>query len=144
MKWINKLKTLFFCFTCVTTFVVFVTAAYITIFWKQASLGVEILWQILFVSLLCSLSLLFYPARELGTKATMLAIVLHYIAVNIIVMGCGLWFEWFDPNSLPMVLGMLFVIALVFALVSVIMWNRDKKIAARMNERLQTYQQEEE
>lgn len=144
MKWINKLKTLFFCFVCVTSFVVFVTAAYITIFWKHASLGVEILWQILFVSLLCSLSLLFYPAREFGTKATVLIIVLHYITVNIIVMGCGLWFEWFDPNSLPMVLGMLFVIALVFVLVSAIMWNRDKKTAARMNERLQTYQQKEE
>ena len=52
----KKLKDLFFVFVCVTTCVVFVTAVYITIFWPQVSLGVEILWQI--------------PALLLQTKPT--------------------------------------------------------------------------
>lgn len=144
MKRINKIKNLLFCFACVTTCVVFVTAAYITVFWKNASLGVELLWQILFVSFLCSLSTLIYPPRESSTKMTVFFFVLHYVMINAIVMGCGLWFEWFYPDNLPMVLGMLFIIALNFALVSAIMWRRDKRAAARMNERLRKYQKEED
>lgn len=143
MKWIKKIKSLFFCFAFVTTFVVFVTAAYISIFWGSVSLGVEILWQILFVSFLCSLGILIYPEREVSTRLSILITVLHYIEVNTVVMSCGIWFGWFYADNLPMVFGMLFIIALVFVLVSVIMWNRNKQIAARMNERLKEYQEME-
>lgn len=142
MKWINKIRNTFFCFACVTTCVVFVTAAYITIFWGEISLEVDILWQILFVSLLCSIAVMFYPGREVSTKTAMLIMILHYLEVNVIVMGFGLWFEWFDPDNLPMVLGMLFVIALVFALISAIMWTKNKRIAAQINEKLQKFQTE--
>ena len=130
------MKTVLFCFACITTCVVFVTAVYITIFWKQAMLGVEILWQILFVSFLCSLGILIHPEREVSMKTTILITVLHYIEVNVVVMGCGLWFEWFYPDNLPMVFGMLFIIALVFVLVSFVMWARDRSVAAHINERL--------
>lgn len=141
MKQFNKIKNLFFCFACVTTFVVFVTAVYIGIFFPGTTLGVEILWQILFVSFLCSLGVLIYPEREVSAGTAILLTVLHYIEVNIVVMGCGLWFGWFYADNLPMVLGMLFIIALVFAVVSAILWSRDKRIAARINERLMEYRE---
>lgn len=136
----KKLTDLLFTFVCVTTCVVFVTAVYITIFSPQASLGVEILWQILAVSLLTSLGVYFYP-DEASTKTTLIRLVLHYIYCNAVVLGCGLWFEWFDIDKLPEVLGMLIVIAFVFCLVSAVVWNRSQKTAALMNERLKGYQQ---
>lgn len=142
MNWLKKLKRLFFCFACVTTFVVFVTAGYISVFWKQAVLGVGLLWQILFVSFLCSLGVLIYPEREVRTRTIVLIAALHYAQVNAIVLGCGLWFEWFYADNVPMVLGMLLLIAVVFALVSAVMWTRDKRIARQMNERLKQYQKQ--
>lgn len=142
MNWLKKIKTLFFCFACVTTFVVLVTAVYISIFWKQASLGVEILWQILFVSFLCSLGILIYPQREVRARTAIVITLLHYAQVNAVVLGCGLWFGWFYADNVPMVLGMLFIIAVVFVLVSVVMWTRDKRIARQMNERLKRYQEQ--
>lgn len=140
MRWLNRLKTFLFCFACVTTCVVFVTAVYISIFWKQASLGVEILWQILFVSFLCSLVILVYPDREVSMKTAVVITALHYIEVNLVVMGCGLWFEWFYADNLPMIFAMLFVIALVFVLITAVMWARDRRVAANINERLKKYQ----
>lgn len=137
----KKLNDVFFVFVCVTTCVVFVTAVYITIFWPDTTLGVEILWQILAVSFLCSLCMYIYPERELSAKTTILLNILHYIVTNVIVLGCGIWFGWFYADNLPMVLGMVAVIAFVFALVSVAVWNRNKKMAALMNERLKGYQQ---
>ena len=138
----KKLKDLFFVFVCVTTCVVFVTAVYITIFWPQVSLGVEILWQILGVSFLSSFGICLYTEKERSAKSTLVRYILHYIYTNAVVLGCGVWFGWFYADNLAMVLGMVVVIALVFLLVSVIVWNKDKKMAALMNERLKGYQQE--
>lgn len=136
----KKLKELVFVYACVTTCVVFVTALYITIFWPHTTLGVELLWQILAVSLLTSLGFYIYPEQEVSAKATWLLCVLHYVEVNVVVLGCGSWFGWFRADDLPMVLGMVIIIAFVFVLVSKIMWNRKKKMAALMNERLREYQ----
>ena len=138
----KKIKDLFFVFVCVTTCVVFVTAVYITIFWPQVSLGVEILWQILGVSCLSSFGICLYTETERSSKSILIRYILHYIYTNAVVLGCGIWFGWFYADNLAMVLAMVVVIALVFLLVSVIVWNRNKKMAALMNERLKGYQQE--
>ena len=138
----KRIKDLFFVFVCVTTCVVFVTAVYITIFWPQVSLGVEILWQILGVSCLSSFGICLYTEKERSTKSTLVRYILHYVYTNAVVLGCGVWFGWFYADNFPMVLGMVLVIALVFLLVSAIVWNKNKKMAALMNERLKGYQQE--
>lgn len=135
----KKLKDLFFVFACVTTCVVFVTAVYITIFWPQVSLGVEILWQILGVSFLSSFGIYLYPEKERSSKFILIRYILHYIYTNAVVLGCGIWFGWFYADNLAMVLGMIVVIALVFLLVSVILWKKNKKMAVLMNERLKGY-----
>lgn len=138
----ERLKDMFFVFVCVTTCVLFVTAMYMTVFWQQAVLGVEILWQILVVSFLCSVVTFFYPRREVGKKAMLSIYICHYVLTNAIVLGCGIWFEWFYIDNLPMVLAMLLAIAVIFALVSAVAWRRGKQQAELMNERLQKYQQE--
>ncbi|MDE6221866.1 MAG: DUF3021 domain-containing protein [Lachnospiraceae bacterium] len=132
-----------FVFVCVTTCVLFVTALYITIFWQQAVLGVEILWQILCVSFLCSTVTFFYPQREVGRKAMMMLYIGHYVLTNVIVLGCGIWFGWFYIDNLPMVLAMFLAIAVIFVVVSAVAWRRGKQQAALMNERLRMYQGEE-
>ena len=137
----KKLENLLFAFVCVTTCVVFGTAVSITIFRPKATLGVEILWQILSVSFLTSLGVCFYPKEEVSSKYTLVCRILHYIYVNAVVLGCGIWFGWFYADNLAMVLVMLIFIALVFILVSAIIWNRAKRMAILMNERLKGYQQ---
>ncbi|MCI8285590.1 MAG: DUF3021 domain-containing protein [Firmicutes bacterium] len=136
----KKLKEVMFVFTWVTTCVVFVTAVYITLFWPHESLSVKILWQILIVSFACSAGICIYPkSQEVSKKTAMLLYFLQYIEVNVIVLGCGVWFRWFYIYDMPMVLGMIIAIAFVFLLVSVLVWRRDKRMAKLMNERLQEY-----
>lgn len=137
----KKLKDLFFVFVCVTTCVLFVSAVYITIYWPQATLGVEILWQILIVSFLSSLGVYIYPDREVSKRTGILLTVVHYVETNALVLGCGFWFEWFYADNLLMVVGMVIVIALVFLTVSIAVQLRARQLAALMNERLQEYQQ---
>lgn len=141
---LRKLRDMLFVYVCVTTCVLFVTALYITIFWPQVTLGVEILWQILSVSLLCSIANVIYTRCEISKKKMLCLYIFRYVITNGIVLGCGIWFEWFYANDLSMVLAMLFSIAVIFALVSIAVWRREKQQAALMNERLQVYQQREE
>lgn len=65
--------------------------------------------------------------------------VFHYIMVNMIVLGAGFVFEWYDPKSMGSVTAMLVTIAVIFAVVSGISWGRSARDAKRMNERLQEY-----
>lgn len=140
----RRLKDMFFVFVCVTTCVLFVTAVYTTIFFQGAVFGVEIFWQILAVSFLCSIANFFYPQQEASKKTMMLLRIGHYILTNVIVLGCGIWFGWFYADNLPMVLVMVVAIAVVFVIVSAAAWKKGRQQAALMNERLRMYQQDED
>ena len=63
-------------------------------------MGTEILWQILGVSFLCSISTFIYPDREMSKKASTILMVVHYLIINAIVLGCGLKFVWFYAQIL--------------------------------------------
>ncbi len=139
----KKIADVFNTFVYVVTAVVFGSAVYITVFWGEAALGVKLLWEILLVSFLCSLGTLLYPEKNTGKKVIWLCRVLHYVLVNAVVLGCGIWFEWFYADNLPMVFGMLVLIAVIFATASFIFWKRGLRMAARMNERLKIYQEGE-
>lgn len=138
----ERLKQLFFTFSAVTTCTVAGTAIYLNIFYQGVSLGSEILIQILFVSLTTSLGICLYPHREVCKKEIIVRTLIHYIYVNVIVLVCGLWFEWYSIDNMAMILGMLVLIAAVFGIVSFICWRKSEKDAALINEKLREYQNE--
>lgn len=140
----KRLKDLFFTFANVTTYVVAGTAIYISIFQHDADLGADILLQILFVSFTTSLGIFLYPQREVCKKEIILRIFIHYIYVNVIVLWCGLWFGWYDINSMAMIMGMLATIAIVFGSVSFVCWKKAEKESLLINERLKEYQGEKD
>ncbi len=120
--------------------VLVVTATYISFFWGDSiRFGVEILWQILLVSFVCSLSELFFgmpEGKEFSKKQWIVRWVLCYIYVNIVVLGCGFYFGWFSPESIPMVIGMMLCIAAVYLFAYVVIYFMDVKTADRMNQKL--------
>ena len=68
-------------------------------------------------------------------------VAIHYILINIIVLGFGSRFEWYQPTHLRSILSMLIAIAVIFAAVSVISWSLSAKDAKKMNERLEQYRE---
>lgn len=136
---LHKLKMIMYTFVCVTTCVVFGTAVYIELFADNPVLNVDILWQILLVSLLCSVCTAIYQ-NDMSGRMMKLLVLVHYVAINIVVLGCGIWFGWFRPESISQVIGMLLLIGLIFLIVSAVMWRIEKQVAVQMNERLREYQ----
>ncbi|MBQ7942517.1 MAG: DUF3021 family protein [Lachnospiraceae bacterium] len=125
----------------ITFAVLVVTALYITfLVCDGIQFGVEILWQILLVSFVCSLSELFFgmpEGKEYSKRQWIVRWVLCYIYVNVVVLGCGFYFGWYLPDSMPMVVGMLLCIAAVYSFVYGVIYFMDVKTAEQMNQKLQ-------
>lgn len=135
----EKIKEILFTFACVTTLVLIGSATYITIFWRDASLDVNILWQLIFTDVLCSIGNVIYPKEFKSKKQYYTLISIHYIYINAVVLGAGFFFEWFSPDNLYMILSMIFMIAVIFFTVMLLLQYYYKKKAEVMNERLQEY-----
>ena len=138
----RKLKIFLMVFSSVVTCVVLGSATYISILAPQEKLSPYILWQILFVSALCSVWTMFYSDRELSKKGMLIANLIHYILVNIVVLSCGLWFKWFCIDNLLQIICMLLLIAVIYLLVCITIRKRETQVANQMNERLRVYQEE--
>ncbi len=137
----ERIKLLFDVFTKVTTCTLFGAMLYCLIFSPGVSFGVEMLWQILVVAFLTSAGTLMYT-DDIKKNSMKVRCVLHYLMVNVIVVVCGLWFGWFEADSLTEVIGMLILIAVIFLTVSVVSWRKVMKEADLMNSKLAEYQGE--
>lgn len=138
----NKMKTLLHTYVCVMSSVVLATAVFITVFMPEEELGVKLLWQMMLVSFLCSLGTMLYPEKAVSRKKLILLTVLHYVEVNMVVLGLGFYFNWFSVKVLPHVIGMLVLINVIFLIVTIVEHKRAEKIARQMNQRLAEYQRD--
>ncbi|MBD5450363.1 MAG: DUF3021 domain-containing protein [Lachnospiraceae bacterium] len=136
----KKFKEIFFTFCMITTGIVFASLTYIRIFYDMNDVGADILWQILVTSFLCSLGNLIHPVREVGKWRFKVNLLLHYLYINVIVLGAGDYFEWFDLSVPSMTLGMMTLIIIIFAVISAIIWTMEARESRRLNEKLQEYQ----
>ena len=128
-------------FVKITTGILFVTALYITVYYgRELNLQVEILWQILGLSLICTLGSLVIPAdgeREVSGKSMLVRILLYYVYVDIVVLFSGFRFGWFSFGSLKQVLGMVGAVAFVYLGVLLLSFWKEYREAERLNRKLE-------
>ncbi|MEG0527227.1 DUF3021 family protein [Amedibacillus sp. YH-ame10] len=135
----RKLKDLLFTFSCVTTGSLIMAAIFISIFYEENDVNASILWQILFTSAVCCLGNFLYPQRKLTKKQLYFSHVVHYLYVVCVVIGSGLYFDWFQWTQLHMVFAMLVSITIVFVTIMYIVYEQSKRETMKINERLQEY-----
>lgn len=124
----------------ITSCMVIAVALFVTVFDPTERIEAVILWQIPAVAALLSLITLIHPwDRPLKKAGTAVRIVIHYLLVNVIVLGAGYVFNWYNPQSAKSVIIMVITIAVIFAIVSGVSWGRSARDARQMNERLQEY-----
>ncbi len=102
-----------------------------------------VLWQIPLVSLLCTLGNLFYPGnRTMKRRERWVRIAVHYLYINVVVLGAGYLFRWFQFSRFKSVAAMVLTITLIFGLVSLAFWTKSDREARWLNQRLEEYQKE--
>lgn len=138
----RKIRFLFEIFSMVTACVVIAVAFFTTVLDPAEAVDPVILWQIPFVSFLCSLGCLIYPwDRNPGKKEMGIRLLVHYLLINGIVLTAGFCFQWYSLEHLGSIAVMVVTIALIFGIVSVVSWTRASGDAKRMNEKLREFQQ---
>lgn len=136
----KKMSFLINVFSMVTSCMVIAVAVFTTMINPMERIEAAILWQIPAVSALITIVSLIYPwDRPMGKLEIAVRTAAHYVLVNMIVLGAGVVFDWYNPKSVGGVISMMVSIAVIFALISGISWNRSAKDAKQMNERLKEY-----
>lgn len=139
---VRRLRYLFQIYTMVLTGVVFATAIFTTLISPIERVESALLWQMVVVSGLCTLmSQIIYPwNRAMGKAELVVKTLIHYALINVVVLGSGALFEWYNPSRFGSVASMVLAIAIIFWTITVISWRKGKKEAAEMNRRLEEYQ----
>jgi len=121
--------------------VAFAVAVFTTIINPVEMIESAVLWQMLLVSGLCTMTSLIYPwNREMGKVETIVRTLVQYVLINVIVLGSGALFYWYNPARFRSIAAMVLTIAIIFGVISVSSWRRAAADAARMNDRLEEYQ----
>lgn len=141
---LDRLKEMVYTFACVETGVLFACASFLTVFNKDGSFSVSLLWQIMITTLACVFGNLIYPNRKISRKRKIIYISLHYLYVVAVVFACAYLFYWFDIRNIKMSAFLLFCITVIFLVVSWFLWNRTKRMSERLNDQLKEYQSRKE
>lgn len=137
----RRIREILLTFCMVTTGSMFVSAAYIKVFWPgDPQVSVDILWQIPVIAFVCSLGNFIHPYREVSRKRRICQKILHYLYINVVVLGGGYYFAWIRRGNMLMPAVMALGILMVFVAVSAVVWSWQKKETELLNRKLQEYQ----
>lgn len=135
----QRLRGVIDLFFKVTTGIVCVSAMYISVFGgtDMEFAVAPFLGQILITAALCSIGSFFWDyEREMSKKSMLLNMIEHYVYENVVVLGCGIKFEWFYLSDWKMILGMVICVAMVFLAIMAFSYSLDYKTAQSLNEKL--------
>lgn len=113
------------------------TALFITIFAPKLPLNILLLWQVILMSAICAVGNLIYYSRKVPSKNQMiLRIICHYFYINFVVFGGAFLWNWLTPGLIPEILVMLLLVAVVYAIITVVCFRQEEIIAYNLNRQL--------
>lgn len=127
----------------ITTNILFVTATIFRLYGATALPG-AILWQIMLSGFLTTIVtvLIIYIECE-STVGRLIKFFCHYIALCVVMICSGKWFDWLDLN-LSGIIMMLAAVAAVYLLAFCVYYVIDLREANRINKRLKEKYGDEE
>ncbi|MGF7141602.1 fatty acid desaturase [Anaerotaenia torta] len=140
----KTLKSIIHTFFYVLSGSVLCTAVFMTIFLPKLYFTVEIIWQVIISSAIAaSGGLIFYSRKELSKKQMKLRLIINYMYINAVVLGCAFLWEWVNYRRISQVITMILLIAGVYISITAATFNREKKVAEDMNQKLRRVYPEE-
>lgn len=141
---LDKIKEMLHTFAYIETGALISCTLFITVFNRDSSLSVSLLWQLLITTFLCVCGNLIYPNTKVSKTLSNILIFLHYLYINAVVFGCAYFFDWFDVTNIKMSVFLFLSIMVIFLTIAWIIWNRNKQAAELLNYRLKEYQSKKE
>lgn len=137
------IKNTLYAFCLVNTGSMLGAALFISIFYSREIKYDNILWRIASISLIIAIiNTALFSKDKLSKKEFMLRTILHYILVNIVVIGSAYIFEWIN-NSMSQIISLIIIILAVYVFVFLLTYQSDKQAAEKLNERISEYNKKE-
>lgn len=137
---LDKIKEMLHTFAYIETGALISCTLFITVFQRDASLSVSLLWQLLITTFLCVCGSLIYPSRNISKKLSVILVFLHYLYINAVVFGCAYFFDWFDVTNIKMSVFLFLCITVTFLTLAWIIWKQSRRMTELLNYRLKEYQ----
>lgn len=142
---IDLLKKMVLTFFLTVVGIILSTTIFLTIFYPEVHLYLELIWQIIAMSFICTLgNFIFSSKYELSKHQMLIRKSVHFLYINVIVIGGAFLFSWVTPGILTQFFALLVMLELVYAIVMIINILIGKREAEAMNLRLSQLNSEEE
>lgn len=139
---LTRLKEMLLEFILITTGITFAATTFCTIFCQDVQFGIGFLWQIIALSFFCTLpGLVFFTKKELTKKQMLTRKLIHVCLLFIILIFFAYHWKWIDVGSIIQLVVFVIIIPVVYSMVWYFTYQRDKKVANMLNEKLATYKQ---
>ncbi len=137
------IKNTLYTFCLINTGSMLGAALFISIFYSSEIKYDNILWRIAIISLLISIiNTALFSKDKLSKKEFIIRIILHYILVNVVVIGSAYIFKWIN-NSMSQIISLIIIILAVYVFVFLSTYQSDKQAAEKLNEKISEYNKKE-
>lgn len=120
-------------------------AIFCTVFYPDAPLGASLLWQLITLSFLTALPLLlFYSKNEFSKKQMRVRQAVHLILVVGLIIFLAYTWKWIEFGSYVELLAFVALVLLSYTGIALFMYQRDKKLAKALNEKLREFKDRKE
>ena len=118
---------------------------FLAVFNRDYQFNYEFLWQLVGIAAVSALGdLIFYSRKELSKKQIKLRFLLHYIYINIIVVGGAFILKWIEPGETTDIIFLFGLVTVIHICITAVVIKKDKKTAEDLNKKLKTIHVEEE
>ncbi len=139
---LERLKRLLLDFMLITAGITLSAAVFCTLFYRDALFNIELLWQIVLLSFLCTLpSLVFTSKTELTKKQMLVRQIIHLGILLTLLLFFALRWEWIESDKIVHIIVFILLIAIVYTVVTYFTYVKDKMVAKMLNDRLSKYKQ---
>lgn len=135
----NMIKHAFLMFLYILACTIIASALYVTLNMniQDVQLDVMFLWQAIFLSALCALSIfIYYSKHELSKRQHLVRRIIHFIVINVIMLFGSIYFEWIASDKLWNIIFMLLLIISVYLIVTFAVFLNNKAVANQLNVKL--------
>lgn len=137
---INGLKNMLLDFLLITAGTTLSATVFCTIFSQDMTFGIELLWQLAALSFFSTLPILIFHSKKELTKTQMLTRqIIHLCVLLTILIFFAYYWEWIDAGSIIQPIVFVALVAVVYITVTYFAYQRDKKVAILLNERLEKF-----
>jgi hypothetical protein len=136
----DTIKTMLVEFFIILSGTTICSAIFCTVFYRDVVLGVSFLWELIALSFLTTLpQLLFCSKKEVSKKQMRIRQSVHVVLVVALLVFLGHLWDWVEFTSVVEPLAFIALVLLSYTAIAAYMYHRDKKLAARLNEKLKLF-----